>query len=42
MSAPVSNDPVTIGLKQSVGAGEALRTGNYAKTLTLALSTTAP
>jgi 3',5'-cyclic AMP phosphodiesterase CpdA len=39
---PVSNDPVTIGFRQSIAAGEALRTGNYAKTLTLALSTTAP
>ncbi len=39
---PVSNDPVTISLKQSITASEALRTGNYTKTLTLALSTTAP
>jgi len=40
--APVSNDAVTIGFKQSIGATDALRTGNYAKTLTFTLSTTAP
>lgn len=31
-----------IDFKQSIGATEALRTGSYAKTLTLTLSTTAP
>ena len=41
-SAPVSNDPVTIDFKQSIGANEALRTGAYGKTLTFTLSTTAP
>jgi hypothetical protein len=41
-TAPVSNDLVTIGFKQHIGAGEALRTGTYAKTLTLTLSTTTP
>jgi aminopeptidase N len=41
-TAPVSNDPVTIDLEQSIGATEALRTGTYAKTLTFTLSTTSP
>ena len=40
--APVSNDQVTIGFKQAIGANDALRTGSYAKTLTFTLSTTAP
>jgi X-Pro dipeptidyl-peptidase len=39
---PVSNDPVTLGFKQSIGATDALRTGSYSKTLTFTLSTTAP
>jgi X-Pro dipeptidyl-peptidase len=39
---PVSNDPVTIGFKQSIAATDALRTGSYSKTLTFTLSTTAP
>jgi X-Pro dipeptidyl-peptidase len=39
---PVSNDSVTIGFKQSIGSGDALRTGTYAKTLTFTLSTTQP
>jgi hypothetical protein len=38
----VSNDPVSITFKQSIGAGDALRTGTYSKTLTFALSTTNP
>jgi hypothetical protein len=33
---------VTIGLKQPIGAKDALRTGAYAKTLTFTLSTTTP
>jgi GH35 family endo-1,4-beta-xylanase len=41
-SAPVANDPVTISFKQHIGADEALRTGDYAKTLTFTLSTTTP
>ena len=41
-TGPVSNDPVTIAFRQSVGANEPLRTGTYAKTLTFTLSTTAP
>ena len=41
-SAPVSNDPVAVSFKQHIGANEALRTGNYSKTLTFTLSTTSP
>ena len=41
-NAPVSNDPVTVGFKQSIGANDALRTGAYSKTLTFTLSTTTP
>jgi X-Pro dipeptidyl-peptidase len=40
--APVSNDPVTIGFKQPIAAGDPLRTGTYSKTLTFTLSTTQP
>ncbi len=39
---PVSNDVVTIGFKQPVGAGDALRTGTYSRTLTFTLSTDRP
>jgi hypothetical protein len=38
----VSNDAVTVDFKQSIGSGDALRTGTYAKTLTFTLSTTSP
>jgi hypothetical protein len=41
-SGPVSNDAVTLGFKQAIGAMDALRTGTYAKTLTFTLSTTNP
>ena len=41
-AGPVSNDQVTIGFKQSIGANEPLRTGTYSKTLTFTLSTTNP
>jgi hypothetical protein len=41
-NGPVSNDLLTLAFKQTVGAGEALRTGSYSKTLTFTLSTTAP
>jgi hypothetical protein len=41
-AAPVTNDPVTIAFTQHIGAGDALRTGTYAKTLTFTLSTTNP
>jgi len=41
-TAPVSNDPVTIGFKQHIGANDALRTGSYSKTVTFTLSTTTP
>ena len=41
-TAPVSNDPVTITFKQHIDANDALRTGQYCKTLTFTLSTTNP
>jgi endo-1,4-beta-xylanase len=41
-SGPASNDPLTVRLKQTIGASEPLRTGAYAKTFTFTLSTTAP
>ena len=41
-TGPVSNDTVTVEFKQPIGAGDALRTGTYAKTLTLTLSTDEP
>jgi len=41
-SAPVSNAPVAIDFRQSIGATDPLRTGTYAKTLTFTLSTTNP
>jgi hypothetical protein len=39
---PASNDPVTIGFRQAIGANDPLRTGAYSKTLTFTLSTTTP
>ncbi|MDA0165933.1 DUF1080 domain-containing protein [Solirubrobacter ginsenosidimutans] len=41
-AAPVSGDPVTITLRQHIGANQPLRTGSYSKTLTFTLSTTTP
>jgi hypothetical protein len=41
-SGPTSNDSVTIGVRQAIGANDALRTGTYSKTLTFTLSTTTP
>ncbi len=41
-AAPASNDAVTIDFAQRIEAGDALRTGSYAKTLTFTLSTTNP
>jgi len=41
-NAPISNDAVTIGFKQSIGANDPLRTGTYSKSLTFTLSTTNP
>jgi hypothetical protein len=41
-SGPVTNDLVTIGIRQSIGAHDPLRTGGYSKTLTFTLSTTNP
>jgi hypothetical protein len=41
-TGPASNDQVSIGIKQSIGSTEPLRTGSYSKTLTFTLSTTTP
>jgi hypothetical protein len=41
-TGPTSNDAVTVGFKQTIGANDALRTGSYSKTLTFTLSTTQP
>jgi hypothetical protein len=41
-NAPVTNDAVTIGFKQVVGANDPLRTGTYTKTITFTLSTSTP
>jgi Bacterial Ig domain len=41
-AAPVSNDLVALEFKQPIAAGDALRTGTYAKSLTFTLSTTTP
>jgi hypothetical protein len=41
-AAPVSNDTVALQFRQSIAAGDALRTGSYAKPLTFTLSTTTP
>jgi hypothetical protein len=41
-TGPVSNAAVAITLAQHIGAGEQLRTGTYAKSLTFTLSTTTP
>jgi amidase len=41
-TGPISNDVVTIGFRQMIGANEPLRTGTYSKTLTFTLSTTTP
>jgi hypothetical protein len=41
-AGPVSNDAVSIGFRQHIGASQGLRTGTYNKTLTFTLSTTTP
>jgi hypothetical protein len=41
-STPVSNENVPLNFTQAIGANDSLRTGVYAKTLTLTLSTTNP
>ena len=41
-STPTSNEAVTVAFQQHIGAGDALRTGTYAKTLTFTLSSTTP
>ena len=41
-TGPVSNDVVDVTFKQTIGSGDALRTGSYSKTLVFTLSTTTP
>jgi hexosaminidase len=41
-AAPTSNEAVAVEFKQPIGAGDALRTGSYSKTLVFTLSTTTP
>jgi PKD repeat protein len=41
-TGPVSNDAVSLGFRQPIGATEALRTGAYSKTLVFTLSTANP
>jgi hypothetical protein len=41
-TGPASNEPVTIGFTQHVGASDGLRTGAYSRTLTFTLSTANP
>src|SRR5262249_52879569 len=41
-SGPVSNAPAAITFRQAIAANEPLRTGTYAATVTLTLSTTTP
>ena len=42
-TAPTAGaDPVTIAFRQAIGANDVLRSGNYSKTLTFTVATTAP
>ena len=41
-SGPTTSAPLTIDLRQAIGASEALRAGTYSKSLTFTLSTTTP
>jgi glucose/arabinose dehydrogenase len=41
-SAPVSNDAVTVNFSQPIAANEALKAGQYSKTITFTLSTSTP
>ncbi len=41
-TGPVNTDQVTLGFRQAIAATDVLRSGNYSKTLTFTLSTTAP
>jgi hypothetical protein len=41
-SAPVSNDAVTVQFSQPIAANEALKAGQYSKTVTFTLSTSTP
>ena len=40
--APIADEPVTITLKQPIGATDSLRGGSYGKTLEFTLSSTTP
>ncbi len=41
-SGPARNDPLTIGLAQTIGATEPLRTGIYSKPIVFTLQVTTP
>jgi hypothetical protein len=41
-TAPISNDAVTVQFQQAIAANDALKAGQYSKTLTFTLSTTSP
>ena len=41
-TSQVFNNPVTLAFQQRINGTDALRTGNYSKTLTFTLSTTSP
>jgi len=41
-AGPISNDGLALQFQQLLGATDALRTGQYSKTLTFTLSTTTP
>jgi sugar phosphate isomerase/epimerase len=41
-TTPVTNVPLTLDLRQSIGGNDTLRAGTYSKTLTFTLSTTTP
>ena len=41
-SAPISNDAVTVQFSQPIAANEALKAGQYSKTVTFTLSTSTP
>lgn len=41
-TAPITSDPVTITLRQSIGATDGLRGGGYGKTLEFTLSSVTP
>jgi sugar phosphate isomerase/epimerase len=41
-NTPFTAAPLTLGFRQSIGAGDVMRAGTYSKTLTFTLSTTTP